>query len=83
MVQSSRSGSRCRSPSPDKRGAPGKSISMEMRLLGFALAIVLLMAPAAYHRLVYDGEEAEDMHRTGSRFVTFASAGITMQFGFE
>ena len=30
-----------------------------------AIAVVLLMAPAAYHRIVYAGEVSEDMHRVG------------------
>ena len=35
-------------------------------LLLVALAVVLLMAPAAYHRIVYEGEVSADMHRVGS-----------------
>jgi hypothetical protein len=38
-----------------------------------AFAVVLLMAPAAYHRIVYAGEDSEDMHRVGSVLVTAAT----------
>jgi len=30
------------------------------------IAVILLMAPAAYHRIVHAGEDTQDMHRTGS-----------------
>jgi hypothetical protein len=43
-----------------------------------ALAIMLLMAPAAYHRIVFAGEDAEDMHRTGSLLVTAATAPFAL-----
>jgi hypothetical protein len=43
-----------------------------------ALAIVLLMAPAAYHRIVYRGEDTEEMHRIGSRFIVLASVPIAL-----
>jgi hypothetical protein len=38
-----------------------------------ALAVVLLMAPAAYHRIVYAGEDTHDMYRVGSALVTLAT----------
>ena len=41
-----------------------------------ALAVVLLMAPAAYHRIVYAGEDSPDMHRTGSILVTAATVPL-------
>jgi hypothetical protein len=43
-----------------------------------ALAVVLLMAPAAYHRIVFDGEEDEAMHRAGSLMVTAATLPLAM-----
>jgi hypothetical protein len=43
-----------------------------------ALAVVLLMTPAAYHRIVYDGEDTEDMHRVGSALVTAATAPLAL-----
>jgi hypothetical protein len=46
-----------------------------------ALAIILLMSPAAFHRIAFQGEESEDLHRIGSRFIVAATvplaAGIT------
>ena len=41
-----------------------------------AVAVILLMAPAAYHRIVYAGEDNPDMHRTGSILVTAATAPL-------
>jgi len=38
-----------------------------------ALAVVLLMAPAAYHRIVFGGEDDEAMHRVGSVMLTAAT----------
>jgi Family of unknown function (DUF6328) len=38
-----------------------------------ALAIVMLMAPAPYHRIVYAGEDTADMYRVGSALVTAAT----------
>jgi hypothetical protein len=43
-----------------------------------ALAIMLLMAPAAYHRIVYSGEDTQDMHRVGSVLVTAATAPLAL-----
>ena len=43
-----------------------------------ALAIMLLMAPAAYHRIVYAGEDSQDMHRVGSALVTAATAPLAL-----
>lgn len=43
-----------------------------------ALAVMLLMAPAAYHRIVYAGEDSEDMHRTGSVLVTAATLPLAI-----
>lgn len=39
-------------------------------LLLVSLAIMLLMTPAAVHRIVYSGEESEHLLEVGSRFVT-------------
>jgi len=43
-----------------------------------AIAVVLLMAPAAYHRIVYAGEVSEDMHRVGSALVTAATVPLAL-----
>ena len=47
-------------------------------LLLVAVAVVLLMTPAAYHRIVYAGEDAQDMHRVGSALVTAATAPLAL-----
>jgi hypothetical protein len=41
-----------------------------------ALAIILLMTPAAFHRIAYDGEDSEEFHRLGARFVVAAALPI-------
>ena len=41
-----------------------------------ALAVVMLMAPAPYHRIVYAGEDTEDVYRIGSAFVTAATVPL-------
>lgn len=38
-------------------------------LMLMALAVVLLMAPAAYHRIVEEGEDTEHFHRVASRLM--------------
>jgi len=47
-----------------------------------ALAVILLMAPAAFHRISYGGEDSEEFHRLGTKFVVAAAlpiaAGITL-----
>jgi hypothetical protein len=43
-----------------------------------ALAVVLLMAPAAYHRIVYAGEESQDMYRVGSALVMAATVPLAI-----
>ncbi len=43
-----------------------------------ALSVILLIAPAAYHRIVYAGEDATAFHRTGSRLVTAATVPLAI-----
>jgi hypothetical protein len=45
------------------------------------LAVILLIAPAAYHRIVFSGQESEEVHRFGSWFVTGAT--IPLAFGLS
>lgn len=47
-------------------------------LLMVALTIVLLMTPAAYHRIVERGEETEHFHRFASRFVVAALVPLAL-----
>jgi len=42
-----------------------------------AIAVMMLMGPAPYHRIVYAGEDTEDMYRVGSALVM----GATLPFG--
>ncbi|MBV8168728.1 MAG: hypothetical protein JO021_18165 [Alphaproteobacteria bacterium] len=43
-----------------------------------ALSIILLIAPAAYHRIAYGGEDAASFHRTGSRLLTVATLPLAL-----
>jgi len=50
--------------------------------LGFlALTVVWLMAPAAFHRIVYAGEDTPEFHALGSRFLLAAS--VTLALGIS
>lgn len=52
--------------------------------MGFtALAVVLLIAPAAYHRMAEDGEETESFHRVASRFVVAALVPLAVAMSCE
>jgi hypothetical protein len=54
-----------------------------LALLFVALSIVLLIAPAAYHRIVYKGEDSEEFHRIGSRFVTSSTIPLALGLGAD
>ena len=47
-------------------------------LLFVALSIVLLMAPAAYHRIVFKGEDSEEFLRIGGRFVSYSTIPLAL-----
>jgi hypothetical protein len=49
-----------------------------MALIFVALTIIFLMAPAAYHRIVYAGEDSEAFFRVGSRFVTASTLPLAL-----
>jgi hypothetical protein len=49
-----------------------------LSLLMVALTIVLLMTPAAYHRIVERGEETEHFHRFASRFIVAAMVPLAL-----
>ena len=49
-----------------------------LSLVFIALVVILLMAPAAYHRIVYAGEDAAEFHRTGSILVTAATVPLAL-----
>ena len=47
--------------------------------LGFlALTVIWLMAPAAFHRIVYAGEDTPEFHTLGSRFLLAASISLAL-----
>ena len=48
-----------------------------------ALATIVLMAPAAYHRIVENGEDSERFHRFASRMVLLALALLAPGFSGE
>jgi hypothetical protein len=58
---------------------PGSSKAVHAAALGLiALCTILLMAPAAYHRIVYGGEESAELLRLGGRFVMAASVALAL-----
>ena len=58
---------------------PGSSQVWHALALGFvALATILLMAPAAYHRIVYAGEASQQFHDLGSRFIMAATLMLAL-----
>jgi hypothetical protein len=61
-----------------ERLSPGLKTLHGAALLLIALSIVLLMAPAAYHRIVYKGEAATEFHLTGGRFVTWSTVPLAL-----
>ena len=49
---------------------PASSKYVHLASLGLlALSVILLMAPAAYHRIVEEGEDTEHFHKIASRFL--------------
>jgi hypothetical protein len=42
------------------------------------LSVVLLMTPAAYHRIVEEGEDTEHFHRTASRLLVAAMIPLAL-----
>jgi uncharacterized protein DUF6328 len=43
-----------------------------------ALSVVLLMAPPAYHRIVFDGEDDPEMYQVGSILITVATLPLAL-----
>jgi hypothetical protein len=61
---------------------PAGSKAVHAASLGcITLAVILLIAPAAYHRIVFSGQESEEVHRFGSWFVTCAT--VPLAFGLS
>jgi hypothetical protein len=61
----------------ERIGASSKLVHLGALCL-VTLAVILLMAPAAYHRLVYAGEDSEEFHRLGSVVVTAATVPLAL-----
>jgi Family of unknown function (DUF6328) len=58
---------------------PGASKATHALALGLvALSTILLMTPAAYHRIVYGGEESDEFLRLGSGFVMAAMVALAL-----
>ena len=47
-------------------------------LLLVCLSILLLMAPAAYHRIVYSGEDSTQFHKVGSWLITTSTLPLAL-----
>jgi hypothetical protein len=60
---------------------PSSKVLHAVALCCIATSIILLMSPAAFHRIAYGGENTETFHRIGSGFVIASvvplAAGIT------
>ena len=61
----------------DRLGASSKLVHLGGLCL-VTLAVILLMTPAAYHRLVYAGENSEEFYRMGSLVVTAATVPLAL-----
>jgi len=48
-----------------------------------AFAVILLMTPAAIHRIAYRGEDTERFHRIGSKFVVAAAMPLGLAIGAD
>lgn len=58
---------------------PGSSKAMHAAALGFVgLCTILLMTPAAYHRIVYGGEKSDELLKLGGRFVMAATVALAL-----
>jgi hypothetical protein len=47
-------------------------------LCALTLAVILLMAPAAYHRIVHDGDVSAEFHRVGSVMIMAATLPLAL-----
>jgi len=52
-------------------------------LLSIALAVILLMAPAAFHRITFHGASTERMHRLGSGLLLTAAVPLALGIVLE
>ena len=64
---------------PRGKQLPGASKATHALALGLvALSTILLRTPAAYHRIVYGGEESDEFLRLGSGFVMAATVALAL-----
>lgn len=68
------------SESFDKLPASSKEVHLAS-LACVALAVIFLMTPAAYHRIVEEGEETEHFHRFSSRMLLWALVPLALGLG--
>lgn len=47
-------------------------------LAAITFSVIFLMAPAAFHRIVYNGEDSQEFLVTGSRFILAASGALAI-----
>ena len=58
---------------------PSSSKLVHAASLGcITVAVILLIAPATYHRIVFSGQDTEEVHRIGSWFVTSATIPLAL-----
>jgi Family of unknown function (DUF6328) len=58
---------------------PASSKVIHAASLGcITLAVILLIAPAAHHRIVFSGQDTEEVHRVGSRLITGATVPLAL-----
>ena len=57
---------------------PGLKSLHGSALLLLCLSVLLLMAPAAYHRIVYAGEDSAQFHKLGSWLITLATLPLAL-----
>ncbi|MFN2492038.1 MAG: DUF6328 family protein [Pyrinomonadaceae bacterium] len=62
----------------DKLPATSKDVHL-LSLILLGISVILLMAPAAYHRIVEQGEDTEHFHGVASRFLL--AAMVTLPIG--
>jgi hypothetical protein len=63
---------------------PDSSKLVHMAALGLiALTVILLMTPAAIHRISFRGEDTERFHRIGSGFVVVAAVPLGLGIGAD
>jgi Family of unknown function (DUF6328) len=63
--------------------SPSSKLMHAAGLCLLAVAIILLMAPAAYHRIVYAGEDSEGFHRVGSIMVLGSTFPLAFGLGCD